>query len=139
MIHVSLKIKKRKSVVSGKRKEIVVVPTEGPTVSLVTEEGNESTYDAATKTITINNVQSQTIKLQVIAEDRGEDTAISYDNTGTTWLTADETSKTATKAEFVLTLASAQTNGTIGTIKFKSDKTNTETTINVVLKDVEIP
>lgn len=124
---------------SGKRKEIVVVPTEGPTVSLVTEEGNESTYDAATKTITINNVQSQTIKLQVIAEDRGEDTAISYDNTGTTWLTADETSKTATKAEFVLTLASAQANGTTGTIKFKSDKTNTETTINVVLKDVETP
>lgn len=123
---------------SGKRKEIVVVATQGPVISFVSQEDNYNTYDAKTKTATLYNIKDQTIQFHAVAEDRGETTAISFSNTGVTWLSADATPKTAVESDFTLTLGAAQSANTEGTVKFISDLTRTETSIKVILKDAAI-
>lgn len=124
---------------SGKNLEIKVIPTalSGPEVSLVAEEGNKSTYDPVTRTLTIVNENNQTAKLKVLAPTlsgemptTGSSVAIK-DN----WITADAPSAATAEGTYTFTLPTAQSSAeATNTLTFKSMLTDATTVVNVKLK-----
>ncbi|WP_304252343.1 fimbrial protein [Parabacteroides gordonii] len=124
---------------SGKNMEIKVIPTalSGPEVSLVAEEGNKSTYDPVTRTLTIVNENNQTAKLKVLAPTlsgemptTGSSVAIK-DN----WITADAPSAATAEGTYTFTLSTAQDSAeATNTLTFKSTLTDATTVVNVKLK-----
>lgn len=124
---------------SGKNLEIKVIPTalSGPEVSLVAEEGNKSTYDPVTRTLTIVNENNQTAKLKVLAPTlsgeiptTGSSVAIK-DN----WITADAPSAATAEGTYTFTLSTAQGSAeATNTLTFKSMLTDATTVVNVKLK-----
>lgn len=124
---------------SGKNMEIKVIPTalSGPEVSLVVEEGNKSTYDPATRTLTIVNEDGQKAKLKVLAPTlsgemptTGSSVAIK-DN----WITADAPSAATAEGTYTFTLSTAQSSAeATNTLTFKSTLTDATTVVNVKLK-----
>ncbi len=124
---------------SGKNMEIKVIPTalSGPEVSLVAEEGNKSTYDPVTRTLTIVNENNQTAKLKVLAPTlsgemptTGSSVAIK-DN----WITADAPSAATAEGTYTFTLPTAQSSAeATNTLTFKSMLTDATTVVNVKLK-----
>ena len=124
---------------SGKNLEIKVIPTalSGPEVSLVAEEGNKSTYDPVTRTLTIVNENNQTAKLKVLAPTLSGE----IPTTGSsvvikeTWLTADALSAATAEGTYTFTLSTAQGSPeATNTLTFKSTLTDATTVVNVKLK-----
>lgn len=124
---------------SGKNMEIKVIPTalSGPEVSLVAEEGNKSTYDPATRTLTIVNENDQKAKLKVLAPTlsgemptTGSSVAITND-----WIIADVPSAATAEGTYTFTLSTAQDSAeATNTLTFKSTLTDATTVVNVKLK-----
>lgn len=124
---------------SGKNLEIKVIPTalSGPEISLVAEEGNKSTYDPATRTLTIVNENDQKAKLKVLAPTLSGEMAttgssvVIKDN----WIAADASSVATAEGTYTFTLPTAQ--GSVeatNTLTFKSTLTDATTVVNVKLK-----
>lgn len=126
---------------SGMRKDIRVFATKGPEVKLVKEDGNTSTFDAATMTATIENAVGKTIKLHVVSESRSDGAGVPI-TTGSTakvaddasWLTVSENVATA-EGDYTLTLGSEQSLPKSTTVTFTSTASGLTTTVNVVLKE----
>lgn len=124
---------------SGKNMEIKVIPTalSGPEVSLVAEEGNKSTYDPATRTLTIVNENDQTAKLKVLAPTLSGEMATTGSSVviKETWLTADALSAATAEGTYTFTLSTAQGSPeATNTLTFKSTLTDATTVVNVKLK-----
>lgn len=131
---------------SGMRKEIKVIATQGPEVSLASQEGNYSKYDAATKIVTMYNVVGQTVKLHVVAETRKGGTAEApTETTGSTiavtedWLTASADVAAAT-GDYTLTLGAKQSASPLpsNTVAITSTASTVVTNIKVMLKDAAV-
>lgn len=124
---------------SGKNLDIKVTPTalSGPEISLVSVEG--SSYDAATKTVTINNTDGQTFKLHAIAPALSGEagTTGSSVSVAGAWLTADQASVTTAEGDYEFTMANAQDSpDATTTVTLTSAATSATTVINVKLKTV---
>lgn len=127
---------------SGMNKEIKVIATPGPVISLTTVEGNYNKFDPSTLTATIYNVAAQTIKLHAVAETRidpdskAETTGSTATvKSGDTWLQADGPVTTA-EGDYTLTLPAVKTPlPATTTVTFASTASKGETVVKVVLKD----
>lgn len=124
---------------SGKNMEIKVIPTalSGPEVSLVAEEGNKSTYDPVTRTLTIVNENNQTAKLKVLAPTLSGEMATTGSSVVITnnWITADAPSVATAEGTYTFTLSTAQDSAeATNTLTFKSTLTDATTVVNVKLK-----
>ena len=124
---------------SGKNMEIKVIPTalSGPEVSLVAEEGNKSTYDPATRTLTIVNEDGQTAKLKVLAPTLSGEMATTGSSVAIkdNWITADAPSAATAEGTYTFTLSTAQGSAeATNTLTFKSTLTDATTVVNVKLK-----
>lgn len=130
---------------SGARKEITVVPTQGPTISWKSVDGNYNTFDPKTMKATIYNVASQAITLHALAETR-TDPETKTETTGSTaavvgspsWLSV-AGDGSAAEADYTITLSAAQTPATAtATVDFTSTASTAVTTVNVELKSPDI-
>lgn len=128
---------------SGDRKEIVVIPTPGPAISLAQDYTGFSKFDPNKLIATIYNVANQTIKLHVVAESRNTGTeeapaittgSTAAVNAGDTWLTTDGPIAEA-EGDYTLTLGSEQTLPKSTTVDFTSNASTEKTTITVNLKN----
>lgn len=124
---------------SGKNLEIKVIPTalSGPEVSLVAEEGNKSTYDPVTRTLTIVNENNQTAKLKVLAPTLSGEMATTGSSVAIkdNWITADAPSAATAEGTYTFTLPTAQSSAeATNTLTFKSMLTDATTVVNVKLK-----
>lgn len=131
---------------SGDRKEIVVIPTPGPTISLASDYTGYSKFDPDKLIATIYNVNGQTVKLHVVAESRNTGTEEAPATTtgsaatvaaGVDWLTASGNIAEA-KGDYTLTLGSAQSPLTSTTVDFTSTASTEKTTIKVQLKNPDM-
>lgn len=131
---------------SGDRKEIVVIPTPGPAISLASDYKGYSKFDPDKLIATIYNVVDQNIKLNVVAESRNTGTeeapATTTGSTATVadgikWLTASENIAEAA-GDYTLTLGSVQSPLTSTTVDFTSTASTEKTTIKVQLKNPEM-
>lgn len=130
---------------SGARKEITVVPTQGPTISWNSVSDNYNTFDPKTMTATIYNVDQQAITLHALAETR-TDPETQLETTGSTatvvnslpWLSVAGDGSTA-EADYTITLSTAQSlPAANATVDFTSTASNAVTTVNVKLKNPAI-
>lgn len=124
---------------SGKNLDIKVTPTtlSGPEISLLPVAG--SSYDAATKTVTINNTDGQTFKLHVIAPTLSGEagTTGSSVSVAGAWLAADPSSAATAEGDYTFTMANAQASPSeTTTVTFTSAATSATTVVNVKLKTV---
>lgn len=127
---------------SGDRKEIVVIPTPGPTISLADGYTGYSKFDPDKLIATIYNVVGQNIKLNVVAESRSDGAESPIITTGSsatvksgdTWLTASGPVAEAA-GDYTLTLGSAQSPLPASTtVDFTSTASSEKSTVTVQLK-----
>ena len=128
------------NVASGKTLDVIVVPKDqtGPDISLVEEESNNNTYNAATRTVTLLNEDGQAIQLKATAvaipgesPETGSST-VSADN----WIQVSPASSAAAEGVYTITLPTAKDNATYTTtLTFTSTATGAKTTVNVKLKE----
>lgn len=132
---------------SGIRKDIKVFATKGPEVTMVEVEGNNSTFDAKTMTVTIENTKSKSITLHVVSESRSDGAEVPVTITGSTakvaeeasWLTVDKTEVTTAEGDYTLTLGEAQSSADANTtVTFTSKASTAVTVVKVVLKAAEV-
>ena len=131
---------------SGDRKEITVIPTQGPALSLASDYNGFSKFDPDKLIATVYNVDDQTVKLHVVAEsrsDRAETPTITTGSsaavkTGDTWLTVDGP-VTEAEGDYTLTLGTAQSPLPASTtVDFTSTASTEKTTITVKLKSPDM-
>ncbi|WP_348723051.1 hypothetical protein [Parabacteroides goldsteinii] len=128
------------NVASGKTLDVIVVPKDqtGPEISLVEEESNDNTYNAATRTVTLLNEDGQAIQLKATAvaipgesPETGSST-VSADN----WIQVSPASSAEAEGVYTITLPTAKDNATYTTtLTFTSTATGAKTTVNVKLKE----
>lgn len=128
---------------SGDRKEIVVIPTPGPTISLASDYKGYSKFDPDKLIATIYNVVGQNIKLNVVAESRNTGTEDEPATTtgssatvksGDTWLTA-SSDITEAAGDYTLTLGTKQSPLPASTtVDFTSTASSEKSTVTVQLK-----
>ena len=132
---------------SGIRKDIKVFATKGPEVTMVEAEGNNSTFDVKTMTVTIENTKSKSITLHVVSESRSDGAEVPVTITGSTakvaeeasWLTVDKTEVTTAEGDYTLTLGEAQSSADANTtVTFTSKASTAVTVVKVVLKAAEV-
>lgn len=124
---------------SGNKFSLIVMPKgqTGPTISLVVEEGNTNTYNAATRTVTILNANGQTIKLKATAATLGTEAATTGSSVAITnnWITVDSNSAADAEGVYTFTLPTAQGSAdATNMLTFTATATSAETVVNVVLK-----
>lgn len=98
---------------SGNVKDIRVIPTPGPTLSLAASYSGFSKFDPKTMIATVYNAAGQTVTLHAAAETRKdasnvETTGSTIDVTNAAGFTADQASAATAEADYTLTLGSAQ-------------------------------
>lgn len=124
---------------SGNKFSVIVMPKDqtGPEISLVAEEGNTNTYNAATRTVTILNSNGQTIKLKATAATLGTEAATTGSSVAITnnWITVDSNSAAEAEGVYTFTLPTAQGSAEeTNTLTFTAAATGAKTIVNVVLK-----
>lgn len=124
---------------SGNKFSVIVMPKDqtGPVISLVADESNTNTYNAATRTVTILNADGQTIKLKATAATLGTEAATTGSSVAITsdWITVDKSSAVDAEDVYTFTLPAAQGSAdATNTLTFTSTATGAETVVNVVLK-----
>ena len=124
---------------SGNKFSVIVMPKDqtGPVISLVADESNTNTYNAATRTVTILNADGQTIKLKATAATLGTEAATTGSSVAITsdWITVDKSSAVDAEDVYTFTLPAAQDSAdATNTLTFTSTATGAETVVNVVLK-----
>lgn len=127
---------------SGDRKEIVVIPTPGPAISLALDYKGFSKFDPDKLIATIYNVVGQTVKLHVVAESRSDGAENPTITTGSSaavkagdaWLTASSDIADA-EGDYTLTLGTAQSPLPASTtVDFTSTASTEKSTVTVQLK-----
>lgn len=127
------------NVASGKTLDVIVVPKDqtGPDISLVEEDGNNNTYNAATRTVTLLNEDGQAIQLKATAvaipgeSPETGSSAASTDN----WVQVSPASSADAEGVYTITLPTAKDNAEYTTtLTFTSAATGAKTTVNVKLK-----
>lgn len=98
---------------SGNVKDIRVIPTPGPALSLAASYSGFAKFDPKTLVATVYNAAGQTIKLHAVAETRKdasdvETTGSSVDVANATGFSADQASAATAEADYTLTLGAAQ-------------------------------
>ena len=98
---------------SGNVKDIRVIPTPGPTLSLAASYSGFAKFDPKTMIATVYNADGQNITLHAVAETRKdasdvETTGSTIDVTNATGFTADQASAATAETDYTLTLGSAQ-------------------------------
>lgn len=129
---------------SGNKFSVIVMPKDqtGPVISLVADESNTNTYNAATRTVTILNADGQTIKLKATAATLGTEPATTGSSVAITgsWITVDNDSAADAEGVYTFTLPTAQGSAdATNTLTFKATATGAETVVNVALKAVATP
>lgn len=124
---------------SGSKFSVIVTPKDqtGPVISLVVDDGNTNTYNAATRTVTLANADGQTIKLKATAPTLGTEAATTGSSVAITgdWITVDNSSATDAESVYTFTLPTAQDSAdATNTLTFTSTATGATTVVNVVLK-----
>lgn len=125
-----------KSKITGRTKDIVVVPAGAPVISLAGDYAGFSTFDAKTNVVTMYNVANQDVKLHIAAPTfttaaSGSTAAVAA--AATSWLNLDAASLATAEGDYTLTLASAQPEGTTATVDFTSALSEQKTTVTVKL------
>lgn len=128
---------------SGDRKEITVIPTPGPALSLASDYTGFSKFDPDKLIATIYNVANQTVKLHVVAESRSDRAEVPVITTGSSaavkdgdsWLTTDAASIAEAEGDYILTLGAVQSLPKSTTVDFTSTASTEKTTIEVKLKN----
>lgn len=125
-----------KSKITGRTKDIVVVPAGAPVISLAGDYAGFSTFDAKTNVVTMYNVANQDVKLHIAAPTfttavSGSTAAVAA--AATSWLNLDAASLATAEGDYTLTLASAQPEGTTATVDFTSALSDQKTTVTVKL------
>lgn len=132
---------------SGSRKDIKVIPTQGPAVTFVNQADNYNVFNVAKQTAYIYNLADQNIKLNVASETRLKDPSDESQGTvtgSTVTVTAGNTGMSASsdvtdeEGEYTLTVDGTGTNGEESSVDFTSVASKAKTTIKVILKDPEI-
>lgn len=129
--------------VSGKNLDIKVIPTalSGPETSLVADGSEGCTYDAATKTVTIPNKDSQTFKLKAVAPTLASEAATTGSGAVVTsnWITVDQASVDAAEGTYTFTMGTHQDDvNSTNTLTFTSTSTTGTTVVTVKLKAADI-
>lgn len=124
-----------KSKITGRTKDIVVVPAGAPVISLAGDYTGFSTFDAKTNVVTMYNVANQDVKLHVVAPTftttaSGSTAAVAA---ATSWLNLSPASLAAAEGDYTLTLQSVQADGTNTTVDFTSALSDQKTTVTVKL------
>lgn len=125
-----------KSKITGRTKDIVVVPAGAPTISLAGDYAGFSTFDAKTNTVTMYNVANQTVKLHVVAptfKDVESGSSAAVEASATSWMKLDQASAVTAEADYTLTLQAAQSDGASTTVDFTSALSSAKTTVTVKL------
>lgn len=125
-----------KSKITGRTKDIVVVPAGAPVISLAGDYAGFSTFDAKTNVVTMYNVANQDVKLHIAAPTfttavSGSTAAVAA--AATSWLNLDAASLATAEGDYTLTLQSAQADGTTATVDFTSALSDQKTTVTVKL------
>ncbi|WP_278624249.1 hypothetical protein [Parabacteroides gordonii] len=129
--------------VSGKNLDIKVIPTalSGPEISLVADGSEGCTYDAATKTVTIPNKDSQTFKLKAVAPTLASEAVTTGSGAVVTsnWITVDQASVDAAEGTYTFTMGTHQDDvNSTNTLTFISTSTTGTTVVTVKLKAADI-
>lgn len=125
--------------VSGKNLDINVIPTalSGPEISFVAEDGNLSTYDAATRTLTLVNKDAQTAKFIVTASTLASEVATTGSSAAVTnaWIKVAPASVSEAEGTYTFTMETAQVSAeSTNTLTFTSAATGGKTVVNVKLE-----
>ena len=130
---------------SGNTKDIRVIPTPGPALSLATSYSGFAKFDPKTLVATIYNAAGQNITLHAVAETRKdasdvETTGSSLDVANATGFTANQPSAATAEADYTLTLDAAQATPAdyAGYYTFTATASKGTSKVTVKLKDPAI-